>query len=853
MAEREGVFEVTGMTCAACVSAVERGVSDLPGVKDVSVNLLTNTMRVTYDTSLASDKDIIQAVNRAGYGASLRDERRKETSWYNPVEKDIADLKFRLQVSFCFMIPLMYVSMGHMFGWPLPAFIWGIENAVSFGLLQFLLTIPVVFVNRKFYISGFRALFRGHPNMDSLIAIGSGAALAYGVFALFRMSHGLGHSDFVLVSRYYHDLYFDSAAMILTLVTVGKYLETISKDKTTDAVKRLMDLSPKVATLEMDGVEVLVPVESVKVGDILIVKPGEAFPVDGIVLEGESYVDESMLTGESIPKEKRSGDTVVGGTINGSGVIKFRVTQVGSETTLAKIIRLVEEANATKPPIAKLADKISGVFVPLVMCIALITMLVWLYKGQSFEFSLSMAISVLVISCPCALGLATPVAIMVGTGKGAQCGILIKSGEALEGLSYVDVVVMDKTGTITEGKPRVTDVITSAHVFEEDLLLVSAALEKNSEHPIAQPILKYANEKGIDLNEIKVEGFRAVTGSGVTGYVDGVFCAGGNERLMRDLGLSFSSLTDKAEMLSKEGKTPLYFARGGDILGIIAVSDVPKASSFQAIKIFKEMGLCTVMLTGDNTQAAEAIGSSVGVDEVFAEVLPHEKAEIIKDLQSKGHKVAMIGDGINDAPALAAADVGIAIGAGTDVAIDSADVVLIRSDLLDAVGAIELSAATLKNIKQNLFWALFYNSVCIPIAAGVLYPRFGLKLTPMIGSAAMSMSSIFVVTNALRLRKFEPSVIKEANGLTCIGSYMEGDVNREGGIEMKKRIYIEGMMCEHCKMRVENALNGIDGVIAKVNLEGKYADVEMSREVDDGILKKAVQDGGYDAVSIQTL
>ncbi|MBP8621092.1 MAG: heavy metal translocating P-type ATPase [Firmicutes bacterium] len=876
MAEAEEVFDVTGMTCAACSAAVQRSVEKLPGVEHVSVNLLTNTMRVRYDEDLVSLDDISRAVSDAGYRAFPRDRsqesRSKESGEVgNSVAKEAEQLRLRLLYSVLFIIPLMYVSMGHMFGWPLPAFLSGIENAVSFAFLQFLLTIPVVFINREFYTRGFRALLKGRPNMDSLIAIGSSSALIYGIFAVFRMSYGLGIGDWELVNRYYHDLYFESCAMILTLITVGKYLEAVSKSKTTDAVRRLMDLAPKTATLERNGEEVEVSVESVNVGDVVIIKPGEAIPVDGVVIEGKSYVDESMLTGESIPIPKQPGDRVSTGTINGLGVLKFRATQVGSETTLAKIIALVEEANATKPPIAKLADDISAVFVPVVMCIALVTVLVWLYLGYSFELALSLGISVLVISCPCALGLATPVAIMVGTGKGAEYGILIKSGEALETLHVIDTIVIDKTGTLTVGKPEVTDILLCPLVSEKDLLAVAQALEKNSEHPIAGAILDYAAKKDVPIKE--AADFKALSGQGVSAYVEGVLCIAGNEKLMTDSGIDVEAVRSASDPLSSQGKTPLYFAKGQTLLGIIAVADVPRATSAIAVRRFKEMGLRVFMLTGDNRKTAEAIALEIGIDDVLAEVLPDEKDEQIRMLQAQGRKVAMVGDGINDAPALARADVGIAIGAGTDVAIDSADVVLIKNDLLDVVAALELSETTLRNIKQNLFWAFFYNVLGIPLAAGVLYPSFGIKLTPMIGAAAMSMSSLFVVTNALRLRKFKPTTLDlardpmiegrqhtveviQADVLQGSGSEEEDKArpstqNSQGGDEMMKlRLQIDGMMCEHCKMRVEKALNGIDGVSAQVDLDGKCADVALTKDVPEEVLKKAVEDAGYQVVSI---
>lgn len=827
-------YDVTGMTCAACSAAVERSVKKISGVESVNVNLLTNSMRVRYDEKQVSDRDIIKAVINAGYGIK---QNSKVESSENPMDKEIDNMKLRLKVSILFMIPLMYISMGHMFNWPLPSSLSGIENAVSFAFVQFLLTLPIIFVNRKFYIVGFKTLFKGHPNMDSLIAIGSGAALFYGIFAIFRMSYGLGAGDLELVRKYYHDLYFESSAMILTLITVGKFLEACSKGKTSEAIRKLMDLAPKTAIVERNGIEEEIPVELVDIGDILVIKPGALLPVDGVIIEGQSSIDESALTGESIPVEKQIGDHVSAATINQSGFFKFRATRIGEDTTLAKIIALVEDANATKAPIAKLADKISAVFVPVVMSIALIATLGWLFAGYSFEFALSIGISVLVISCPCALGLATPVAIMVGTGKGAEHGILIKSAEALEILHDVDTIVMDKTGTLTEGKPRVTDIVLDSLNSEEEFLEIAQALEKNSEHPLAEAILNYASEKNISLRE--VDKFNAVVGRGVEGYLDGVFYSAGNEKFMNEKGVATEKVVELSDRFSKEGKTPLYFAKDNILLGVIAVADIPKATSHQAIEEFKKMGVKVVMLTGDNQKTAEAIRSQLGIDEVIAEVLPQEKDQKIQKLQQQGQKVAMIGDGINDAPALARADVGIAIGAGTDVAMESADIVLIKSDLMDAVGAMELSKATIRNIKQNLFWAFFYNSLGIPIASGLLYPTFGIKLTPMIGALAMSMSSLFVVTNALRLRKFKPTMVKTDNNI-------KGDE-----VKMEKTLKIEGMMCNHCKMHVEKALNSLNGVSSvQVNLEDKSAKVILSKEVSDEVLKQAVEEAGYEVISI---
>ncbi len=861
MMKKDKKYDVTGMTCAACSAAVERSVKKVQGVESVTVNLLTNSMRVKYDESQISDVDIINAVIDAGYGASLKTEEGKKQNFKvelseNPMAKEIEGMNLRLKVSILFMIPLMYVSMGHMFNWPLPSFLSGIENAVSFAFIQFLFALPIIFVNRKFFIVGFKTLFKGHPNMDSLIAIGSGAALFYGVFAIFRMSYGLGIGDLELVHKYYHDLYFESSAMILTLITVGKSLEARSKGKTSEAIRRLMDLAPKTAIVERNGIEEEIPVELVEMGDIVIIKPGVSLPVDGVIIEGSSSIDESALTGESIPVEKQVGDRVSAATINKSGAFKFRATQVGEDTTLAKIIALVEDANATKAPIAKLADKISAIFVPMVMSIALIATIGWLLAGYNFEFALSIGIAVLVVSCPCALGLATPVAIMVGTGRGAENGILIKSAEALEILHNVNTIVMDKTGTLTEGKPRVTDIVLGSVNSEEEFLEIAQALEKNSEHPLADAILNYAKGKNISIKE--ANNFKATTGRGVEAYLDGVFYSAGNEKFMNEKGVSTEVVRALSDGFSKEGKTPLYFAKGNTLLGVIVVADVPKSTSRHAVERFKEMGVKVVMLTGDNKNTAEAIRSRLGIDKVIAEVLPQEKDQKIQELQQNGQKVAMIGDGINDAPALARADVGIAIGAGTDVAMESADIVLIKSDLMDAVGAMELSKATIKNIKENLFWAFFYNSLGIPLAAGILYPHFGLKLTPMIGALAMSMSSFFVVTNALRLRKFKPTIAKIENAhknetqnvsVTKV-TVVQKNNSKGDDKKMEKTLKIEGMMCNHCKMHVEKALNSIDGVSVEVNLENKSAKVSLVKEVSNEVLKKAVEEAGYEVTSI---
>ncbi len=857
-------FDVTGMTCSACSARVEKCVAKLPGTDKVTVNLLTNSMQVEYDEAALSEQQIIDAVVKAGYGAAPKGshtaagtasagaakavaaEGSRAAGGANRImEEQLAEMKFRLWVSFGFLIPLMYVSMGHMIGLPLPYFLSGVENAVSFAFTQFLLCVPVILVNRKYYIKGYQTLFHLSPNMDSLIAIGSSASLVYGIFAIYRMSYGLGQGDMALVHRYYHDLYFESAAMILALITVGKYLETRSKGKTSEAITRLMDLAPKTAVVERNGQEMEIPVEQVQAGDIVVVRPGASVPVDGFILEGSTSIDEAAITGESIPVHKQAGDTVIAATMNKTGFIRFKATRVGEDTTFSQIIRLVEEASSSKAPIAKIADRVSGVFVPAVIGIAIVTAIVWLLVGASFEFALSCAISVLVISCPCALGLATPVAIMVGTGKGAENGILLKSGEALETAHNVEYVVMDKTGTITQGRPVVTDVETDLPLSA--FLAVAAGLEAKSEHPLAEAIMEFAASRAAVPAE--VEDFCSIPGKGVEGRIGGRMVYAGNRRLMEERHISLANVQNRLETLADEGKTPMLFADADRVLGIISVADVVKPTSREAVRQLKEMGIKVVMLTGDNRRTAEAIRRQLDIDKVIAEVLPQDKEREIAALQQEGKTVAMIGDGVNDAPALARADVGVAIGAGTDVAIESADVVLMKNDLLDVVTAIRLSKAVIRNIKQNLFWAFFYNVLGIPVAAGVYYASLGLKLSPMIGAAAMSCSSIFVVTNALRLRRFQASKAADS-ALTRPDqgvSIKENDKEDTEMITMK----IEGMMCAHCKAAVEKALNAIDGVKAEVDLEAKSASVDAPADMDKEVLKKAVEDAGYDVVGIE--
>lgn len=848
-------FDVTGMTCSACSSRVEKCVSKLDGASNVTVNLLTNSMQVEYDEKVLSERQIIDAVVKAGYGANVQNVKSSASSSQgkaaasgNPVEEQMKNMKFRLIVSFVFLVPLMYVSMGHMVGLPLPGFLSGVENAVSFAFTQFLLCLPIIFVNRKYYIKGFQTLSHLAPNMDSLIAIGSTASLVYGIVAIYRMSYGLGSGDMELVHRYYYDLYFESAAMILALITVGKYLEARSKGKTSEALTKLLDLAPKTAVVERGGREEEIPVEQVQAGDIVVVRPGNSIPVDGFIIEGSTSIDEAAITGESIPVHKQVNDTVIAATMNKTGFIRFKATRVGDDTTFSQIIRLVEEASSSKAPIAKTADKIAGIFVPAVMAIALVTAIGWLMAGAAFEFAFSCAVSVLVISCPCALGLATPVAIMVGTGKGAENGILIKSGEALETVHNIQCVVLDKTGTITQGKPVVTNVET--HLEPGQFLSIAAGLEEKSEHPLAEAILEYTKKNKIRPS--KVSEFLSVPGRGVKGKIDGKWYFAGNSRMMEEEGLSLSSVKNRLDELADQGKTPMVFAEEGRILGILSVADVVKETSREAVKQLKELGTEVVMLTGDNKRTAEAIRKELDIDTVIAEVLPQDKEREISRLQKEGKKVAMIGDGVNDAPALARADVGMAIGAGTDVAIESADIVLMKNDLLDAVTAIRLSKAVIRNIKQNLFWAFFYNSLGIPVAAGVFYTAFGWKLSPMIGAAAMSMSSIFVVTNALRLKKFKVSrsentsekgeIIQEA----MLQSMEIDEIKEEKTMITMK---INGMMCPHCQAAVKKALEAFDGVTADVNLEDKAA--YITGEADKDALVKAVTDAGYEVVSVE--
>ena len=850
-------FDVMGMTCSACSAHVDKSVRKLPGVKEVNVNLLANNMTVEYDPAAVDENAIIKAVQDGGYDAVVHQKQssagKGKERPVDTAKAEIDSMKRRLIVSFLFSVPLFYISMGHMMGWPLPDFFHGNGNAITFAFTQFLLVLPVAIVNEKYFRVGFKTLFKGSPNMDSLIAIGSTAAIVYGVYAIYKIGYGLGHGDMALVSQYSMDLYFESAAMILTLITLGKFFEARAKGKTSEAITKLVDLAPKTALVERSGQEVEIPVEEVLPGDVVIVKPGQTVPVDGVVLEGQSAVDESALTGESIPVEKQPGDKVTGASINKSGYFKMQATKVGDDTALSQIIRLVEEARSSKAPIAKMADKVSGVFGPIVIAVALIATIGWLLAGQSFEFALSIGISVLVISCPCALGLATPTAIMVGTGKGAENGILIKSAEALEVAHSIGTVVLDKTGTITEGKPRVTDLVCAAGVSEEQLLTVAASLEKPSEHPLAEAIVAGAKERGIE--PAPTTGFTATAGQGISGRMDGALYYAGNRRLMEAQSIPAGSFAKEEERLAQEGKTPLYFASQEKVLGLIAVADTVKPTSAAAIAELDAMGIDVVMLTGDNKRTAAAIQKQLGIKKVIAEVMPQDKEKEVRALQEGGRKVAMVGDGINDAPALARADVGIAIGAGTDVAIESADIVLMKSDLLDVVTAIQLSKSTIRNIKENLFWALFYNSIGIPLAAGVFFNSFGWKLNPMFGAAAMSMSSVCVVSNALRLKLFKPKFhknqqLKATEAVVETHTIIE-TTEEKGETAMKKTMMIEGMMCAHCSGRVEKALNAIDGVTAKVDLEAKTAHIQLSKEVSDETLKNAVTEAGYEVVGLE--
>ena len=799
-------FDIQGMTCSSCSSHVEKAAKKLNGIKSVSVNLLSNNMVVEYDETILNSNQIIASVIEAGYGAQLSNDTKQVKNEKKVDNSDvIKSMKKRLIISVCFLIPLMYIAMHHMlnewFGLPIPQIIkdlfHGTENALNYAFTQLLLLLPIVYVNRNYFIVGFKRLFKRTPNMDSLIALGSFASIAYGIFAIYMIAYGFSHSKIDIVQKYSMDIYFESAGTILTLITVGKYLETKSKGKTSEAISKLINLAPKTATVVREEKEVEIALEKIIVGDIIIVKPGSSIPVDGIVIEGTSSIDQSSITGESMPVTKKVGDNIVSGTINKNGYIKMQAVKVGNDTTLSQIVKLVEEASNSKAPIAKLADKVSGIFVPVVILISILATIFWLINGQSFEFALSIGIAVLVISCPCALGLATPVAIMVGTGMGAQNGILIKSAESLETLHLVNTVVLDKTGTITVGKPKVTDLVSD--IEQKELLEIAGSLEKNSEHPLAEAIMEKVKQENIELKEINE--FISVPGRGVKGQIDGVTFFGGNLAFMKENDINVEDV--KSDELLKQGKTVIYFANS------------------KSIEV--------VMLTGDNKVVAQTIGENLKIDKIISEVMPADKEREVAKLQEQGKKVAFVGDGINDSPALAKADVGIAIGSGTDIAIESADVVLMKNTILDVANAIDLSRAVIKNIKMNLFWAFFYNAIGIPVAAGVFYLNFGFKLSPMIGAAAMSLSSVCVVTNALRLKKFKPK-------------YKEENKKME-----TKTIIVEGMQCNHCKMSVEKALGAIEGVVkVEVNLESKTATIESTMPIDDNKIKAVIEEEGFE-------
>lgn len=867
-------FDVTGMTCAACSARVEKAAANVPGIASVSVNLLKNSMEVDFDGDAATLAAVSAAVEKAGYGAYPRPEAgassanvQQPVQTMNDPAAEAKRVRMRLIVSFCFTIPLFYLSMGHMFGWPLPGVFLGHENMLTFAFTQFLLLLPVIFVNFKFFRVGFKTLAHGAPNMDSLIALGSAASTIYGIAAIYRIGWGMGHGDIDFAHAAAMDLYFESAAMILTLITLGKYFEARAKGKTTDAIAKLMDLTPKEAARRTpDGGVEQVPVEQVRVGDLLEVKAGQSVPVDGIVIEGGGVVDESVITGESVPVGKHAGDTVTGATLNKSGWFVMRADRVGADTTLAGIIRLVDEATSTKAPIEKIADKIAGVFVPAVIVIAVATFFVWMALSADASTALTHAISVLVISCPCALGLATPTAIMVGTGRGASSGILVKSAEALEVAHDVKTVVFDKTGTITTGKPVVTDIVCANGVDERGLAGLALSIEQRSEHPLAQAVAAWAEAVGGQVQPVVA--FEQVAGGGVRANVGGACALAGNARLMEQAGVDASAFEPRARALADEGKTPLFFACGGKVCGLVAVADTVKPSSAAALEELRAMGLRTVMLTGDNERTAQAIQRLVGADEVIAGVLPEDKEREIRRLSAQG-RVAMVGDGINDAPALARADVGIAIGAGTDIAIDSADVVLMRSDVLDVPAAIQLSRSTLRNIKQNLFWALIYNAVCIPVAAGV-FSFAGFTLNPMIAAAAMSCSSVCVVSNALRLRSWKPrfssdaaqqiaatqcDIEEEATDATASEQdiqAIDAGAPADKEIIMEKKLTVEGMMCPKCVAHVKKALEDVEGVSeAVVDLDAGTAVAKLAVAVDDTVLVNAVVEAGYEVKGIE--
>ena len=820
-------YDIIGMTCSACSAHIDKAIRHIDGIQSVNVNLLSNFMVVEFDEDKVNDDLIMKTVEEAGYKAMPEKTEVQQTTQ----NESIDEKKKSLILSFVFLIPLFYISMGHMMGAPLPDILLGHENMMVFALTQLFLTLPIMYINRGYFQRGFKSLWHKSPNMDTLIAIGSAAAAIYSIYAIFMMGYDLGHGNMNEAHQYMMQLYFESAGMILTLISLGKYLESRSKKKTSEAIEKLMNLMPSTATVLIDGQEVVVAIEDVQIGDIVIVKSGQSIPVDGVIIKGQTSIDESMITGESLPVDKSVDDKVIGATMNVEGYIQVKVTHTSGDTTLSKIIQLVEDASSSKAPIAKLADQISGIFVPIVMVISLLTFIGWITLGaQTFHFALTCAIAVLVISCPCALGLATPTAIMVGTGKGAQLGILIKSAENLELLSKADSIVLDKTGTITKGKPQVTDIYPQ-HISETELLKTAAAIENASQHPLAKAIVEYVQQ--MDLTFQTVDSFEMVQGQGLIGKLNGKTLLSGNKRMMEEHGIDLSDVYETSQKLASFGKTPLYYALDEQLTGMIVVSDVLKETSQQAVQSLKDMNLSVYMLTGDNALTAKAIGDKLGI-EVIAEVLPQDKEKHIRDLQAQGRTVIMVGDGINDAPALMRADVGIAMTSGTDIAIDSADLVLMKNDLQDVVHSIELSHAVIRNIKENLFWAFFYNVIGIPIAAGLFYPFFGWLLDPMFGAAAMSLSSVFVVSNALRLRFFKPK-----------------QTIRKKERKMMKKMNIEGMMCAHCQAHVEKALNGIDGVKATVDLKNNCANIELDHDVEETVLTKAVEDAGYKVVGFE--
>ena len=858
-------FDIQGMTCAACSARVQRAASDVPGVTEANVNLLKNSMELDFDGTDATAAAVVAAIEGAGYGALRRSAAGRGGAGASApapgeLARKAADEKLRqLVVSLAFSVPLFYVAMGPMFGWPEVPGLDGMGNMMAAALTQLLLCVPILLVNRHYFVTGFKTLWHRAPNMDTLIALGSAASFAYSVVSLYRMAWAFGAMDMTTAHEAMHGLYLDSAGMILALIDLGKYFEARAKGKTCDAIAALMDLAPKTATVVRDGVEVSVPTEDVRAGERVIVRAGQSVPVDGVVLEGSASIDESAITGEPVPVEKGVGDRVTAATVSGRGWIAVEATAVGEDTTLAGIIRLVDEATSSKAPIERMADKIAGVFVPVVMAIAAVAFVAWMAISGDFATALNHAISILVISCPCALGLATPTAIMVGTGRGAANGVLIKSAEALETVCSVDYVVLDKTGTVTAGRPRVTDVELAAGVCEAELVRVAAALERKSEHPLAEAVCAYADEThpGVDAGA-RVEGFEQVAGGGLAGTVDGRRVLAGNARLMEKNGVCLGAFAQRADALAAEAKTPLFFAVGGRVLGLVAVADPVKPTSAEAVSRLRALGAKALLLTGDACLTAEAVARKVGVDEVVAGVLPSQKELRVRELQRAGHRVAMVGDGINDAPALARADVGIAIGAGTDVAIGSADVVLMRSDPADVALAMELSRATMRNIRQNLFWALFYNSICIPVAAGVLVP-WGITLNPMIGAAAMGFSSVFVVGNALRLRTWKPSERKGREATPAVAPAVtvtetgaeagaEAATQPEGRTTMEKKLNVEGMMCQHCVAHVKGALEGVEGVgEVTVDLEAGTATAACAEGVTDEALIAAVKGAGYEA------